>query len=84
MQNVDLGQITDIKELKAMAYDQLAIKERADANLKAINTRLVEVAQAEHSKTAAPNAPVTDGTEQPENGSEATGEQDGSQDNTNS
>lgn len=42
---MDINTITDIKELKSMAYDQLAIKEQAQANLQAINARIAEVSQ---------------------------------------
>lgn len=55
MQNqVNLDEITDPKELKAMAYDQLAIKEQADRNLSAINQRLVQVSTPEQNKDAIP------------------------------
>lgn len=44
---MDVSTITDIKELKAMAYDQIAAKEQVQRNLNAINQRITEVAQAE-------------------------------------
>lgn len=43
----NLNEITDVKELKSMAYDQLAAKEVAESNLQAINQRLAQVAQEE-------------------------------------
>jgi hypothetical protein len=41
--HTDLSTITDPKELKALAYDEIANKEQAERNLAAINNRLVEV-----------------------------------------
>ena len=40
---MDLNKITDINELKAMAYDQLVIQETASVNLQKINQRLAEL-----------------------------------------
>jgi hypothetical protein len=40
---MDLSAITDIKELKAMAYDQLVLREQADSNLRVINQRMMEL-----------------------------------------
>lgn len=48
-----LEQITTINELKAMAYDQIAVKEQADNNLKNINERIAQLV----SGTAAPKVP---------------------------
>ncbi len=42
-QPTDISQITDIKELKALAYDQLAAKEQAEVNLRALNQRIAEL-----------------------------------------
>jgi hypothetical protein len=44
---MDITQITDVKELKSMAYDQLVIKEQADRNLQMINTRLAQLSEQE-------------------------------------
>lgn len=41
---MDLSMATDINELKAMAYDQIALKEQAERNLTAINNRIAELA----------------------------------------
>lgn len=38
--NVDVTTITDLKELKSLAYDQIAAKEVAQNNLSAINNRI--------------------------------------------
>ena len=40
---MDLSTITDIKELKALAYDQIAEKENAERNLAVINERIREL-----------------------------------------
>lgn len=40
---MDLLTITDLKELKAMAYDQLVSKELAESNLRAINQRIADL-----------------------------------------
>ena len=37
---MNLDSITDIKELKAMAYDFLAAKEQAEMNFQAVSRRL--------------------------------------------
>lgn len=42
---MDLQTITDIKELKALAYDQLISKQIAERNLTAINQRIQELEQ---------------------------------------
>lgn len=42
---MDLTKITDVQELKALAYDQLAVRQNAERNLTAIETRLQQVAQ---------------------------------------
>lgn len=41
---MDLTKVTDVKELKAMAYDQLVAKDVAERNLIAINQRLDQLA----------------------------------------
>lgn len=40
---MDISQITDEKELKAMAYDQIGILEQTKTNLQLINDRLSQV-----------------------------------------
>lgn len=47
MNQIDLTKITDVKELKSLAYDQLAVLEAARANLTAINQRLNQLANPE-------------------------------------
>jgi len=42
---MDLSAITDIKELKALAYDQLAEKARVEHNLALITQRIEQVQQ---------------------------------------
>ena len=37
---IDLSKITDVKELKSLAWDQLGVLENAKANLGAINQRM--------------------------------------------
>lgn len=39
---MDLSTITDVEKLKAMAYDQIVIKERAESNIRLINQRIQE------------------------------------------
>lgn len=46
-EQINLGQISDIKELKAMAYDQISTKHMAEENLNAINGRIVEIMNTE-------------------------------------
>lgn len=43
--NGDISNITDMNELKAMAYDAIVIRETADANLRIINGRIEQVKQ---------------------------------------
>lgn len=45
--DMDITSITDIKELKAMAYDQLATKQLAEQNLVVINQRIDQMAKAQ-------------------------------------
>ena len=40
---MDLSKITDISQLKALAYDMLVNKETAETNLRAINQRILEL-----------------------------------------
>lgn len=42
-QTLDVTKIDDLNELKALAYDQLALKERTEDNLKFINARIREL-----------------------------------------
>lgn len=44
---MDLSQVTDIKELKALAYDQLSLVEQAQLNIRKINQRIAELSQPE-------------------------------------
>lgn len=39
-ETLDIGTITDLDKLKAMAYDEIANKERAEHNLNLINQRI--------------------------------------------
>ncbi len=55
---MDISTITDIKELKALAYDQLVIKETAERNLQAINQRIAQL--AEELETGAPTIDSSD------------------------
>lgn len=55
MQEVNVNTITDMKELKSLAYDQIAAKETAEKNLQMINNRIVQVAQEGDNK-AVPKA----------------------------
>lgn len=42
---MDITKIDDIKELKALAYDQIAAKEHAEQNLRVLNQRIQELSQ---------------------------------------
>jgi hypothetical protein len=42
-QQTDLSKITDVKELKSLAFDQMAIRDNAIQNLNMIYQRLQEV-----------------------------------------
>lgn len=42
---MDITKITDIKELKALAYDQIVILEQTQINLKTINERMAQIQQ---------------------------------------
>lgn len=55
---MDLSKITDIKELKAMAYDQLAILDQAQTNLKYINERMAIVSAEEPPKESKTKNPA--------------------------
>lgn len=48
---MDLQTITDIKELKALAYDQLINKQIAEQNLLAIDQRIQQLQLQESKKT---------------------------------
>jgi len=50
-EQVDLNKITDIKELKAMAYEQVIAVEMAQNNLRAVQTRIQQVTEGEVDKT---------------------------------
>lgn len=42
---MDITKITDIKELKALAYDQFIQLEQAQYNLKAVNERIAQLTE---------------------------------------
>jgi hypothetical protein len=44
---MDITQITDVNQLKALAYDRIVALEQNQNDLRAINTRLSELAQQE-------------------------------------
>lgn len=44
---MDLSKLSDVKELKSLAYDELVKKQQAEINLEAINKRLGEVLMQE-------------------------------------
>lgn len=50
---MDITQISDVKELKSMAYDQMAILEQTQNNLRLINGRIAEVEADDAKKTEA-------------------------------
>jgi hypothetical protein len=43
---MDISAITDLNELKALAYDQLVLKEQAEHNLQLLNQRIAEINKA--------------------------------------
>ncbi len=56
MEPIDLSKIDDLTILKALAYDQIAIKEEAARNLDHINNRIIQVKQTQDAQTQkAPN-----------------------------
>lgn len=55
---MDLNKVTDIQQLKALAYDELQRLEIAKQNLQVINQRIAEIEQAQQKKaTATPPKP---------------------------
>ena len=51
---MDINAITDLKELKAVAYDQMMLQMQAENNLKIINQRIEQVtAELEQAQQAA-------------------------------
>jgi len=49
---MNISNITDLNELKAMAYDQIAIQENTANNLRMINERIAQVSRdQEEAKT---------------------------------
>lgn len=42
---MDLSKVSDLKELKSMAYDWIAAKENAENNIHVINQRIAQVQQ---------------------------------------
>jgi hypothetical protein len=56
---IDINNISDPTELKAMAYDQIAAKEQAENTLAAINNRLRQVLnQADQVGAVVENLPI--------------------------
>lgn len=49
---MDLQKVTDIKALKALAYDLLAERENLERNLQAVNARIAELTQEEQATEA--------------------------------
>ena len=47
MRIMNLETITDVKELKSLAYDQIVALEQAQNNLRLINARLAQLEQEE-------------------------------------
>lgn len=41
---MDVSTITDLNQLKALAYDQLVVIEQANKNLSLVNNRITEIA----------------------------------------
>lgn len=44
---MDISTITDVQALKAMAYDNIAVQDRAVNNLRAINQRITELSNVQ-------------------------------------
>jgi hypothetical protein len=44
---MDISQITDVNQLKALAYDEMMKLEAAQTNLRLLNSRIVELQQLE-------------------------------------
>lgn len=44
---MDISQETDVTKLKALAFDQIALLEQTQGNIRALNNRIVELSQAE-------------------------------------
>lgn len=51
---MDLSTMTDTNELKALAYDQLRIREQTDANLQALNARIAQLEEIPLEPTVEP------------------------------
>ena len=49
---MDLSTVTDLGHLKAMAYDRIVNKARAEQELNLINQRIVQLEQAEKAESA--------------------------------
>lgn len=56
---MEIQQITDIKELKALAYDQLILKTLAENNLQLLQQRIAQLEQASTPHPAKPSAKQT-------------------------
>ncbi len=50
---MDLNKVTDIQQLKALAYDELQRLEIAKQNLQLINQRMAELEEAQQKKAPA-------------------------------
>lgn len=51
---MDLATITDLTQLKAMAYDQMVVLEQTQNNLRLVNQRISALQTIEDAKTATP------------------------------
>lgn len=47
---MEISDIKDVKELKALAYDQLVIKEQAENNLRLLNQRIAQLSREKPEK----------------------------------
>ena len=50
---MDINKVADVKELKALAFDQIAILEQAQANIQALNGRIAELQAQEQEEVKA-------------------------------
>lgn len=81
---MDISNITDLQQLKAMAYDAIAQKEQAENNLNVINQRIGQLTAAANNFVAnaapkGPEAPAAPADEPSENASEPTADAGGEQ-----
>ena len=61
MAQIDVSTITDVTQLKAMAYDQLILREQAEANFNNLNERLVQLTVVPSATGTATQIAVQDG-----------------------